>query len=194
MTHYRLRVYSDAGYFPDKAVKSVVRRRVERRALRLEDEGFKTKLVAAPSKVRGPARITAPRRRKTAPERRRRTVPEEFTIQRVREAPRCTLILAGRLDRASASTLEEMIVGLCDDGTREVVLHLDGLTYLDTMGLRMLLVGRGLCAEHGLDFRLAPVGRVATGAPFGERHSTRGRMRQRMPQRRRAGRVQSTSQ
>jgi hypothetical protein len=72
MTHYRLRVYSDAGYFPDKAVKSVMRRRVERRALRLEDEGFKTKLVAAPSTVRGPARVTAPRRRKTAPERRRR--------------------------------------------------------------------------------------------------------------------------
>jgi anti-anti-sigma factor len=193
MTHYRLRVYSDAGYFPDKAVKSVMRRRVERRALRLEDEGFKTKLVAAPSTVRGPARVTAPRRRKTAPERRRRTVPEEFTIQRVREARRCTLILAGRLDLASASTLEEMIAGLCDDGTREVVLHLDGLTYLDTMGLRMLLLGRGLCAEHGLDFRLAPVGRVEAGAPLGERRSISRRVRQRMPQMRRGGRVQSTS-
>jgi anti-anti-sigma factor len=185
MTHYRLRVYSDAGYFPDKAVKSVVRRRVERRALRLEEEGFKTKLLAAPAKVRPHTRVTAPRRRQT--------VPEEFTIQRVREARRCTLILAGRLDLASASTLEEMIAGLCDDGTREVVLHLDGLTYLDTTGLRMLLLGRGLCAEHGLDFRLAPVGRVEAGAPLGERRSISRRVRQRMPQMRRGGRVQSTS-
>lgn len=186
MTHYLLRVYSDAGYFPDKAVKSLMRRRVERRALRLEEEGFKTKLVAAPSKVRPHARVTAPRRRQT--------VPEEFTIRPVREARRCTLILAGRLDLASVSTLKEMIVGLCEDGTREVVLHLDGLTYLDTMGLRMLVLGRGLCAEHGLDFRLAPVGRVAAGAPLGERHSIRGRMRQRMPQMRQGARVQSTSQ
>lgn len=53
-------------------------------------------------------------------------VPEEFTIRRVRESRRCTLILAGHLDSASASTLEEMIVGLCEDGTREVVLRLDG--------------------------------------------------------------------
>jgi anti-anti-sigma factor len=173
MTHYRLRVYSDAGYFPDKAVKSVVRRRVERRALRLEEEGFKTKLLAAPAKVRPRTRVAAPRRRQT--------VPEEFTIQRVREARRCTLILAGRLDLASASMLEEMIVGLCDDGTREVVLHLDGLTYLDTMGLRMLLLGRGLCAERGLDFRLAPVGLVEAGAPLRERRSISRRVRQRMP-------------
>lgn len=91
-------------------------------------------------------------------------VLEEFTIQRVRETSRCTLILAGRLDLASASTLEEMIVGLCEDGTREVVLHLDALTYFDTTGLRMLLHGRQLCAEHGLDFRLVPVGRGVADA------------------------------
>ena len=121
-------------------------------------------------------------------------VREEFTIRRVREPRRCTLILAGHLDSASASMLEEMIVGLCEDGTREVVLHLDGLTYFDTKGLRMLLRGRGLCAEHGLDFRLVPVGRGTAGAPLGERRSGSKRMWRRTPEIRRDGRVQSTSQ
>jgi len=57
MTHYLLRVYSDAGYFPEKSVQSLVRCRDERRALRLEDEGFRTKLLAVSSTVRGQARV-----------------------------------------------------------------------------------------------------------------------------------------
>jgi acid stress-induced BolA-like protein IbaG/YrbA len=57
MTHYLLRVYSDAGYFPEKSVQSLVRCRVERRALRLEGEGFRTKLLAVSSTVRGQARV-----------------------------------------------------------------------------------------------------------------------------------------
>jgi hypothetical protein len=59
-------------------------------------------------------------------------VPEEFTIRRVREPRRCTLILAGHLDSASASTLEEMIVGLCEDGTREVLVA-DSIRLLPTI-------------------------------------------------------------
>jgi hypothetical protein len=62
MTHYLLRVYSDAGYFPDKSVQSLMRRRVERRARRLEGEGFTTKVVAITSTARGEARATAPQR------------------------------------------------------------------------------------------------------------------------------------
>jgi hypothetical protein len=62
MTHYLLRVYSDAGYFPEKSVQSLMRRRVERRALRLEDEGFRTKLLAVPLTVRGQA-LVVPRSR-----------------------------------------------------------------------------------------------------------------------------------
>jgi anti-anti-sigma factor len=118
-------------------------------------------------------------------------VLEEFTIQRVREPGRCKLMLAGQLDVASASTLEEVIVGLCEDGTHEVVLHLDGLTYLDTTGLAMLLHGRELCAEHGLSLRMVPVGRGAAEAPLGERSGRQRRWR-RMPDVRRHGRVQST--
>jgi anti-anti-sigma factor len=118
-------------------------------------------------------------------------VPEEFTIQRVREPGRCKLILAGQLDLGSASTLEEVIVGLCEDGTCEVALHLDGLTYLDTTGLSMLLHGRELCAEHGSSLRIVPVGRGVAEAPLDERRTGRPRMWRRMPDVRRDGRVRS---
>ena len=49
MTRYLLRVYSDAGYYPDKALHSHSRGRAERHAKQLEREGFRTTLLVAPS-------------------------------------------------------------------------------------------------------------------------------------------------
>ena len=46
MRRYLLRVYSDAGYYPDRTVQSLSRWRVERRARQYESEGFDTKLLA----------------------------------------------------------------------------------------------------------------------------------------------------
>jgi anti-anti-sigma factor len=117
-------------------------------------------------------------------------VPEEFTIQRVNEDRRCTLILAGQLDLASAPTLEEMIVEICVDGRREIVLRLDDLTYFDTTGLRLLLRGRELCAAHGCDLRIAPVGRRgAVGASWDARRSGQRRSWRKMPGPRRDERI-----
>jgi hypothetical protein len=57
MTRYLLRVYSGAGYHPDRGVRSISRRRVERWARALEHDGFATKILplrgaAAPSRRR----------------------------------------------------------------------------------------------------------------------------------------------
>jgi len=46
MARYLLRVYSDAGYHPDRTLQSRSRRRVERRAKQYQSEGFDTKLLA----------------------------------------------------------------------------------------------------------------------------------------------------
>ena len=48
MTRYLLRVYSGAGYHPDRGMRSVSRRRLERCARMLERDGFATKILAAP--------------------------------------------------------------------------------------------------------------------------------------------------
>jgi hypothetical protein len=49
MIRYLLRVYSEAGYYPDKTLHSVSRRRVERRARQLQREGFGTELLTVHS-------------------------------------------------------------------------------------------------------------------------------------------------
>jgi hypothetical protein len=46
MTRYLLRVYSGAGYHPDRGRCSVSRRRLERCARTLERAGFATKILA----------------------------------------------------------------------------------------------------------------------------------------------------
>ncbi len=53
MTRYTLRVYSHAGYYPDKTSQSLSRRRVERRAARLRREGFATTLACLPGRRHG---------------------------------------------------------------------------------------------------------------------------------------------
>jgi hypothetical protein len=45
MTRYMLRVYSGAGYHPDRGMRSLSRRRVERSARVLEREGFATQIL-----------------------------------------------------------------------------------------------------------------------------------------------------
>lgn len=131
----------------------------------------------------------AEHRRGAAPDTISLMVPEEFTIQRISEDRHCTLILAGQLDLASAPTLEEMIVGLCADGTRELVLRLDDLTHFDRTGLRLLLHGRELCAAHGGELHIVPVGRGAAEASSNERRSEKRRRWRKMPAVRRSERL-----
>ena len=45
MTRYLLRVYRGSAYYPDKKLQSLSRGRLERRALQLEREGFRVKLL-----------------------------------------------------------------------------------------------------------------------------------------------------
>jgi hypothetical protein len=53
MTRYLLRVYSGAGYHPDRGMRSISRRRLERWARALERDGFATKILppSAPAAV-----------------------------------------------------------------------------------------------------------------------------------------------
>jgi hypothetical protein len=49
MTRYLLRVYSGAGYHPDRGMRSISRRRLERWARSLERDGFATKILQLPA-------------------------------------------------------------------------------------------------------------------------------------------------
>jgi anti-sigma B factor antagonist len=67
-----------------------------------------------------------------------------------------TLVLIGELDMASAPALDAAVRRVCADGTEQVALDLSKLTFMDSTGLRVMLVAKDLCELHGCEFQLVP--------------------------------------
>ena len=67
-----------------------------------------------------------------------------------------TLILTGELDRRSAHALEAEIERLCEDGVTGITLDLRELTYIDSIGVAVIMFRCGLCKKRGYDFSLIP--------------------------------------
>jgi anti-anti-sigma factor len=65
-----------------------------------------------------------------------------------------TLSLVGELDVATAPELQAAIDRLCEAGASEIVLDLHELSFIDSVGLRVILMSRELCERHGCDFSL----------------------------------------
>lgn len=82
--------------------------------------------------------------------------PNDFSIQEEAREDRCTLMLKGELDLASAPILEAAIARLCADGASEIVLDLGGLSFIDSTGLRTILSSMSLCEQHLCNFWLIP--------------------------------------
>lgn len=59
-----------------------------------------------------------------------------------------TLHVNGELDLASAGQLETSIAELCTDGATQVVLEMAELSFMDSTGLRSLLVSQELCTVN----------------------------------------------
>ena len=59
------------------------------------------------------------------------------------------LTLGGELDLASTPALTETVARLCADGTREIVLDIGGLEFIDSTGLRCILAARAACERGG---------------------------------------------
>ncbi len=59
------------------------------------------------------------------------------------------LRLSGELDLASAGVLDTAIAELCTDGAKQIVLELADLEFMDSTGLRSVLVGKELCKVNG---------------------------------------------
>jgi anti-sigma B factor antagonist len=78
--------------------------------------------------------------------------------------------LGGELDLASARQMEEHFAAIDEQTPTRVVVDLKGLTFIDSSGLRMLLLADARAREHGYELVLLagpePVQRVfeMTGA------------------------------
>lgn len=79
-----------------------------------------------------------------------------FAIDISSEADRRLIALRGELDLAHAPSLEEAVRVACGEGTREIVLDLSEVVFIDSSGLRALLAGMSLCEEHGRRYLLGP--------------------------------------
>jgi stage II sporulation protein AA (anti-sigma F factor antagonist) len=67
-----------------------------------------------------------------------------------------TLLLSGELDYRSAHALEAEIERLCEEGVTGITLDLRELTYIDSIGVAVILFRCGLCKRRGYDFALVP--------------------------------------
>ncbi len=65
-----------------------------------------------------------------------------------------TLVLSGELDYRSAHTLEAEIERLCDERVTGITLDLRELTYIDSIGVAVIVFRCGLCKRRGHDFAL----------------------------------------
>jgi anti-anti-sigma factor len=67
-----------------------------------------------------------------------------------------TLVLSGELDIAPAADLEAMVLKLCADGARGIVIDLSRLTFMGSTGLRLVLSAREICGQSGCEFFVVP--------------------------------------
>jgi anti-anti-sigma factor len=82
--------------------------------------------------------------------------PEPFEARADVSRGRHTLVLSGELDIVSAGQLEAMLAEACADGTTGVTLDLRGLTFMDSSGLRAILLAKELTDSRGLELSLVP--------------------------------------
>ena len=88
-----------------------------------------------------------------------------FTYRVDRNADHVTIHLAGEVDLAVAdrveSAIDEVLKG--EDGV-DITIDLDGVTFLDSTGLRVLVAAHGRCAREGRSLTLinpsTPVSRL----------------------------------
>jgi anti-anti-sigma factor len=83
-------------------------------------------------------------------------VLEQLRIDVRQEPDRVVLALEGELDMASAPLLQNAVDGTDLSNRRMVVLDLQGLQFIDSTGLRVILAVRKLCAERGQELAVTP--------------------------------------
>lgn len=84
--------------------------------------------------------------------------PPGFAIEHTAQGDGAvTLSLAGELDITSAGGLEQRLQALLEqDRTSRIVLDLGGLSFIDSTGLRAIVIGADACKSRGCELLLVP--------------------------------------
>jgi anti-sigma B factor antagonist len=79
-----------------------------------------------------------------------------FEIKQVVSGMRRTLVLSGDIDVASAPTLGGALAHVPMNRDTRLVLDLSRVTFIDSTGIRAIVVAQELCAQRGCEFALVP--------------------------------------
>lgn len=64
----------------------------------------------------------------------------------------CRVVLTGRLDAAGAAAIETYFTGLVSAGGRNVLLDLREVTFLGSLGIRLIIANARVLQRRGLGF------------------------------------------
>ena len=67
-----------------------------------------------------------------------------------------TLVLTGELDMAGAPALDATLRRICTEPAEAITLDLSKLTFMDSTGLRTILLAKDLCEQHDCELMLIP--------------------------------------
>jgi anti-anti-sigma factor len=81
---------------------------------------------------------------------------EQLHIDLRQESDRVIVTLEGELDMANAPLLQDTVDSPELAASKSVVLDLQGLTFLDSTGLRIILATREQCWRRGQEFAVTP--------------------------------------
>ena len=83
-----------------------------------------------------------------------RRLPEPFAVDDLASGEDHTLVLSGELDVAVAQQLETAIISCADAAA--LTLDLSQLSFMDSTGLRVILLADSLCKARRIVFALVP--------------------------------------
>jgi len=79
-----------------------------------------------------------------------------FDIEQTDENGRYRLAVSGELDLATAPELGAAIETLCKAGALCIVIDLQAVKFIDSSGLREIMVAKDECASHRAEFLVVP--------------------------------------
>jgi anti-anti-sigma factor len=82
--------------------------------------------------------------------------PEPFRCEVTRTGERTWLHVAGELDLDSCEHVERELADLRAGGSRDLVLDLRGLTFMDSTGLRLVIRWHAAAREKDFGFAIVP--------------------------------------
>ena len=80
----------------------------------------------------------------------------QLLMDRTRAGERQSVVLKGELDLVTAPDLEDTIAAMCLDGSRQLVLDLREVVFMDSSGLRTILASLDMCRSNGCELLVIP--------------------------------------